>query len=231
MRLHVTLCPFYRTPKPATSSGVGGRETESRQSSLALYHVPSRDADTPPATTRRRRYLVEIDVALIGGLVLSRAPSLGRAQGQSRASRSPPSRLPSGSPWRPPHLVPPRGGSPWRLPVAARRRACHLRAFLRACLSPPSLPPSSPGLLLGRRGCHSRDGRSGWLGVAPAREALATATAAAAAATTGRVARRQRRPYTPTLRRREGVAPGRARTRACRPHHASPFPHRSRTVR
>ena len=84
-----------------------------RQTSLALYHVPSRAADTPPATTRRRRYLVELVVALIGGL-LTCAPSLGRAQGQSRASRSPPSRLPSGSPRRSPHLVP----TP---PIAARR--------------------------------------------------------------------------------------------------------------
>ena len=82
-----------------------------------------------------------------------------------------------------------------------------------------------------------RDGRSGWLGVAPAREALATAAAAAGSATEGlvpaaaatgrvarRVARRQRRPYTPSLRRPEGVAPGRAGTRACRPHRALPLP-------
>ena len=89
--------------------GTGDRETDV---SRALPR-PITCCRYPACDHSPCRYLVELVVALIGGL-LTCAPSLGRAQGQSRASRSPPSRLPSGSPRRSPHLVP----TP---PMAARR--------------------------------------------------------------------------------------------------------------
>ena len=178
-------------------------------------------------------YLAQLDVALSGGR-LSRAPSLasksciGRAQGQSRASRSPPARLPIAAPhgqrlrWRPP-----RGGSPWRLPVAARRRSVSLASLLASLHA--SLLAAFSALFFPR---FILLGGGGVTCERPLGLALATATAAVGSATEGlvpaaaatgrvarRVARRQRRPYTP-----KGVAPGRARTRACRPHRPLPLP-------